>query len=398
MNKTPEPPGRACANSDDAYAYVTNMETVDILEQLDLYGVAEGIIRTSGICRVRKDSEQGDISYRLRNVQLSAPTRQLYPSGTFPRDFSVMTTVRATRRLQAFLLSMYSQQGVQQLGVELARSPVFLYEDHTGHPLPEEYPIFKRVNLANGKWHRIGLSIKGQHVTLILDCKETMVLPLPRSDEPWIDPNGITVFGTRMTDNATFEGDIQQLLIVSDPRAAFDYCTNYMPDCETPLPEVSWNRDPMTTQHYEAEIHEETIFNGMENERKHEYEADDNTKKEVQDENGETVFELKDNAQRSSEVFYEEYAAGEEDVYKQDYEDHGVNSHLDHEYDLLEGEMHEQMSNMSDLWPAVPVLTDYNHWNPRALNGEKGQKGEAAVAEPVFLRHIPTVSLFNPIT
>uniref|UniRef100_A0A8C4QNH7 Thrombospondin-like N-terminal domain-containing protein n=1 Tax=Eptatretus burgeri TaxID=7764 RepID=A0A8C4QNH7_EPTBU len=181
------------------------VETVDILEQLDLYGVAEGIIRTSGICRVRKDSEQGDISYRLSNVQLSAPTRQLYPGGTFPRDFSVMTTVRAKRRLQAFLLSMYNQQGVQQLGVELARSPVFLYEDHTGRPLPEEYPIFKRVNLANGKWHRIALSVKGQHVTLILDCKETMILPLPRSDEPWIDPNGITVFGTRMTDNATFE-------------------------------------------------------------------------------------------------------------------------------------------------------------------------------------------------
>ena len=59
--------------------FAVSVETVDILEQLDLYGVAEGIIRTSGICRVRKDSEQGDISYRLSNVQLSAPTRQLYP-------------------------------------------------------------------------------------------------------------------------------------------------------------------------------------------------------------------------------------------------------------------------------------------------------------------------------
>lgn len=31
-----------------------------------------------------------------------------------------------------------------------------------------------------------------------------------------------------------FQGDIQQLLIVADPRAAYDYCEHYSPDCETP--------------------------------------------------------------------------------------------------------------------------------------------------------------------
>lgn len=31
-----------------------------------------------------------------------------------------------------------------------------------------------------------------------------------------------------------FQGDIQQLLIVEDPRAAYDYCEHYSPDCETP--------------------------------------------------------------------------------------------------------------------------------------------------------------------
>lgn len=30
------------------------------------------------------------------------------------------------------------------------------------------------------------------------------------------------------------QGDIQQLLIVADPKAAYDYCEHYMPDCDTP--------------------------------------------------------------------------------------------------------------------------------------------------------------------
>lgn len=30
------------------------------------------------------------------------------------------------------------------------------------------------------------------------------------------------------------QGDIQQLLIVDDPKAAYDYCEHYSPDCDVP--------------------------------------------------------------------------------------------------------------------------------------------------------------------
>lgn len=63
-----------------------------------------------------------------------------------------MATVRAKKGTQFFLLSVYDDQGVQQLGMEVGRSPVFLYEDHHGKPTPEMYPIFKKINLADGKW------------------------------------------------------------------------------------------------------------------------------------------------------------------------------------------------------------------------------------------------------
>ncbi len=63
-----------------------------------------------------------------------------------------MTTVKAKKNSQFFLVSLYDEQGVQQLGLELGRSPVFLYIDHLGQPAPDLYPIFKKINLADGKW------------------------------------------------------------------------------------------------------------------------------------------------------------------------------------------------------------------------------------------------------
>lgn len=70
----------------------------------------------------------------------------------FPEDFSILTTVRPKSGLQSFLLSIYNEQGVQQLGVELGRSPVFLYEDQNGKPAPDDYPLFSTLNLADGKY------------------------------------------------------------------------------------------------------------------------------------------------------------------------------------------------------------------------------------------------------
>lgn len=36
--------------------------------------------------------------------------------------------------------------------MEVGRSPVFLYEDQNGKPPPEDYPLFKTFNLADGKY------------------------------------------------------------------------------------------------------------------------------------------------------------------------------------------------------------------------------------------------------
>eukprot|EP00063_Salmo_salar_P062406 XP_014037241.1 PREDICTED: collagen alpha-1(XI) chain-like isoform X1 [Salmo salar] len=214
--------------------HVRAAEPVDVLKVLDFHNSPEGVRKTSGFCTNRRASKP-DTAYRVgKQAQISAPTKQLFPGGEFPEDFSILTTLRPKAGLQSFLLSVYSDQGVQQLGVEVGRSPVFLYEDQRGKPAPEGYPLFRSLNLADGKWHRVAISVEKKTVTIIVDCKQKITKPLLRSDRAAINTNGITVFGTRILDEDVFQGDIQQLLIVADPKAAYDYCEHYSPDCETP--------------------------------------------------------------------------------------------------------------------------------------------------------------------
>uniref|UniRef100_A0A672LD92 Collagen, type XI, alpha 1a n=1 Tax=Sinocyclocheilus grahami TaxID=75366 RepID=A0A672LD92_SINGR len=211
---------------------------------LEFPTVPEGLQKTSGFCTNRRAS-QPDTAYKIgKNAQISAPTKQLFPDGVFPEDFSILTTIKPKAGIQSFLLSIYNEKGVQQLGVEVGRSPVFLYEDQTGKPAPEDYPLFRSLNLADGKWHRVGISVEKKTVTIIVDCKKKLTKPLGRSDHAGIDTNGITVFGTRILDEEAFEGDIQQLLIVADPKAAYDYCEHYSPDCDVPHKDTLQAQEP----------------------------------------------------------------------------------------------------------------------------------------------------------
>lgn len=40
------------------------------------------------------------------------------------------------------------------------------------------------------------------------------------------------------------QGDIQQLLIVADPKAAYDYCEHYSPDCDVPHKDTLQAQEP----------------------------------------------------------------------------------------------------------------------------------------------------------
>ncbi|XP_058589512.1 collagen alpha-2(XI) chain isoform X9 [Neofelis nebulosa] len=214
---------------------------VDVLRALRFPSLPDGVRRARGIC-------PADVAYRVsRPAQLSAPTRQLFPGG-FPKDFSLLTAVRTRPGLQAPLLTLYSAQGVRQLGLELGRPFRFLYEDQTGRPRPPAQPVFRGLSLADGKWHRVAVAVKGQSVTLIVDCKKRVTRPLPRSARPLLDTHGVIIFGARILDEEVFEGDIQELVIVPGVQAAYESCEQKELECEG-----AWRERPQKQHSHRAQ-------------------------------------------------------------------------------------------------------------------------------------------------
>lgn len=51
-----------------------------------------------------------------------------------------------------------------------------------------------------------------------------------------------------------FQGDIQQLLFVSDHRAAYDYCEHYSPDCDTAVPDTPQSQDPNPDEYVSRQL------------------------------------------------------------------------------------------------------------------------------------------------
>ncbi|KAB1261250.1 Collagen alpha-2 chain [Camelus dromedarius] len=214
---------------------------VDLLRALRFPSLPDGVRKARGIC-------PSDVAYRVsRPSQLSAPTRQLFPGG-FPKDFSLLTTVRTRPGLQAPLLTLYSAQGVRQLGLELGRPVRFLYEDQTGRPQPPAQPVFRGLSLADGKWHRVAVAVKGQSVTLIIDCKKRVTRPLPRNAQPVLDTLGVIIFGARILDEEVFEGDVQELVIVPGVQAAYDSCEQKELECER-----GWRERPQKQQSHRSQ-------------------------------------------------------------------------------------------------------------------------------------------------
>lgn len=198
-------------------------EPVDVLETLGVHRDKAGVTEGPGFCPQR--IPQGDRAFRVgKSSLLSVPTWQLFPDGHFPENFSVLLTLRAQPANQSVLLSIYDENGVRQMGLALGPALGLLGDSFRSLP--------KQINLMDGRWHRVAVSISSDKVTLVVDCEPQP--PMFGQGPRVISTAGLTVMGTQERGEESFEGDIQELLLIPDPQAALQACELYLPGCETP--------------------------------------------------------------------------------------------------------------------------------------------------------------------
>ena len=92
----------------------------------------------------------------------------------------------------------------------------------------------------------MGISIKGNSATAILDCDQQDTKEISRNKAE-LKTDGIILFGQEIDGADYFDGAIQHLSIVDNPGAAYSMCTDYVPDCTKPLPP-----DPLEKEQQDA--------------------------------------------------------------------------------------------------------------------------------------------------
>lgn len=95
------------------------------------------------------------------------------------------------------LFTVYSDNGEEQLVVSLGSDVTLMY-----NTLPDEIveAISFGIDVADGKWHRLGFSVKGDAVTLIADFNRQITRELRRDTRMPVTTSGIVIIGQQLVD------------------------------------------------------------------------------------------------------------------------------------------------------------------------------------------------------
>lgn len=200
-----------------------------------MYDLPAGINTTLGMCGTTKNSYQVHPSpaYTInRDTILTIGSNQAFPNG-FPVDFSILLVIRPTMGLEKVpIFTFYSSDSEEVLSMLVGKEIALFYQEIDA-PYDELNTINFGVGIDDGKWHRIGISMKGNAATLTLDCNRQITRRLDRRSGATIATDGLILTGVQLEEEAGyFTGDVQLMAVVDTPDAGFELCTKYAPDCE----------------------------------------------------------------------------------------------------------------------------------------------------------------------
>lgn len=181
-----------------------------MIEQFGMPTLPSGISPSTGMCNGTRSTYQTHqhLAYNLnQDTVLSIPTATSFPEG-FPVDFSVLVALRANRGLErAPLFAVYSSESEETLMLLVGRDVALYYYD--GNPEDDEQDQYQNmisfgVNIDDGEWHRLGFSVKGNSVTLIVDCERQITRALNRRPGVQLSTDGLILTGMQLSEEAGF--------------------------------------------------------------------------------------------------------------------------------------------------------------------------------------------------
>ena len=180
----------------------------DLLSAMGVTSLPDGVTRLRG----REDA------YHIhQTANLNVPTSRVFSSmHGFPRDFSVIATVRPKKDNQGYLLAVTDLLGFVKLAVQVGTYPVLEYADEKGKP-GEDSPHFA-VELSDDKWHQFAYSIKGQTATLYLDCNHVIQKDLDRNSKSRIPSSTVISLGktfAQRKQHPTFQVCMQDITVMA---------------------------------------------------------------------------------------------------------------------------------------------------------------------------------------
>lgn len=159
-----------------------------VKDLLTLLGVTD---LPSGVTRLKTRPEAYHID---QTANLNKQTSRIFShSQGFPRDFSLIATVRPKTDNQGFLFTVVDLLGFVKLALQVGTYPVFEYADDQGKP-GEESPRFA-VELSDDRWHQLAYSVRGRTVTMYLDCMHVIQKVLDRNPRSRLGSNTVASIG-----------------------------------------------------------------------------------------------------------------------------------------------------------------------------------------------------------
>lgn len=113
-----------------------------------------------------------------------------------------MAVIRAKQRFsRASVFSIYNSESEESLIFYVGSEISLLYQDEV---LVEDNLISFDASINDLDWHRIGISVKGDSITLIFDCTKQITKKITRSAMSRIQTDGLLFMGVQLDEEEEY--------------------------------------------------------------------------------------------------------------------------------------------------------------------------------------------------